>query len=339
MDKTVDSDGKSKLLLLTNSAGEQQPDSGIMNQQQEMGGSPIQPINEDPTEVQGKSYKESTDELMTTVGDIAEDKPITKPDLPDTTVPDIPFPDLVSTTLMKIEMDIKEVQESFGKMGNRISNLESLAEKTANQVSYLPPNVRMLGKKIDGLTTSISETRYRGLLLDLLGIFDLIDQLLLSSRDTEHYSSEDHRRNYEILRTQIRQILDVNELSEISTDGFFDPKIHRAKGSIPCDDPGKVNRILKVYRPGFRTEESILRFAEVAIGKLETVKMVRSDDVILTGRPAEVKSENRVKPDKTKKPGDDSPVADRDTIMEPVITMKDFLGKSDYIPPDYDIPD
>lgn len=212
----------------------------------------------------------------------------------------ISISDSTSTTLMKIEMDIKELQESFGNMGNRISNLESLAEKTAKQVSFLPQSVRDLRNRIDGLTTSISETRFRGLLSDLLGIFDLVDQLLLSSRDIEHYSSEDHRRNYEVLRTQLRQVLEANGLSEISTDGFFDPKIHRAKGSIPCDDPGKVNRILKVYRPGFRTEESILRFAEVAVGKLELVKMTKKPDEILTGKPAEVKSEDKVKTEKTK---------------------------------------
>jgi len=160
------------------------------------------------------------------------------------------------------------VGDTSGKLSAIMARLESL-EATAgaimNQINYLPPQVRMLAGKIDGLTASISESRYRALLMSVLGIHDMAEQAL---RAQQQGSDGDvtHSRNYEVLITQLRQILEVNGLSQIPAEGIFNPEVHRAIERVPVNDEGQANLVLGVVRDGFRTEQSVLRYAEVRVG-------------------------------------------------------------------------
>lgn len=156
----------------------------------------------------------------------------------------------------------ESVQPDFNPLAlmERMAGLEK-------QVAFLPPQVRMLAAKVDGLSTAITEPRIRALLMGLLGIYDLIDQVLrtLPARMTD--ADRDHLHNYQVLRAQLEVLLESNGLSEIPADGAFDPLLHRALQSVPVDDPQKADSVLEVVRPGFRTEQAILRYAEVLVGR------------------------------------------------------------------------
>ena len=151
----------------------------------------------------------------------------------------------------------------------RLGDLETAMATTAKQVAFLPPQVRQLSSKIEGLNTSISEPRYRGLLLNLLGVYDLVDQVLRSQAPASGDEDEaftNHRRDYEVFRIQLRQILESNGLTEIPADGEFNPAAHRAVKRTPVTDRALADQVLEVVRPGFRTEQAVLRFAEVVVG-------------------------------------------------------------------------
>lgn len=166
--------------------------------------------------------------------------------------------------------EVEAVRELLGAILGRLEKLEDAAATTAKQVGYLPPQIRMLGSKVEGLTTSISEPRHRALLLGLLAVYDLVDQLLRASRQAAPSESEAvHVRNYEVLRTQLRQLLEANGLEEIPAEGAFDPEQHRAIERATVSDPDLDNRILEVARPGFRTAQAVLRYAEVRVGRFE----------------------------------------------------------------------
>jgi len=143
----------------------------------------------------------------------------------------------------------------------RLGKVESAVEQSAKQVSFLPPQVRNLGGKVDSLATAITEPRLRALLLGLLGIYDLIEQMQRASEPT------DHGRNYQTLRTQLGQLLAGNGLVEIVAAGEFNPEQHRALQKVKCSDPAQANRIVEVVRAGFRTDQAVLRYAEVTVGQ------------------------------------------------------------------------
>ena len=166
-----------------------------------------------------------------------------------------------------IDARLRELRDFAADTQTRLAAVESGLTSVGEQISFIPAQVRMIGGKVDGLTTSISESRYRAALLSVLGIHDLVDQTLRSMSPASDGDGADHRRNYEVLRTQLRQILESNGLCEIPAQGEFDPNVHRAIGQVPCDDPAVSGCVAEVVRPGFRTEQSVLRYAEVTVWK------------------------------------------------------------------------
>lgn len=186
--------------------------------------------------------------------------------------------DPVFEALVKLHKDVHDILDLLALAQDRLANLEVVMDTTAKQVGFLPPQVRMLGGKVDGLINSISEPKYRATLLSLLGVHDLVDQVLRTLPETENGETDlDHRRNYQVLRTQLRQILDANGLSEIAADGAFNPELHRAVQRVPVTNEAKENHVLEVVRPGFRTEQSILRYAEVLVGQYVPDEAVTSE--------------------------------------------------------------
>ena len=158
-----------------------------------------------------------------------------------------------------------------GELAERLGTIDESLAAVAKQVSYVPPQVRNLGGRIDGLTTSIGESRYRALLLDLLRILDLVDQVRQSgpAGPGGGPATDEFRRVIEVILTQIRQVMLMNGLSEIPADGAFDPQVHCAVQNVPCTDPALGGRIHNVVRAGWRTEHSVLRFADVEVYRHE----------------------------------------------------------------------
>ncbi len=191
-----------------------------------------------------------------------------------------------ASPLEQLSTDVRGLQEILFTMQARLTDIETALDATAKQVAFLPPQVRLLGNKIDGAAVSLSEPRYRAMLLSLLGLYDLVDQMsralpITPSGETETAS----HNNYEILRTQFRQTLETNGLAEIEARGAFNPELHRAIQRVPCSEPGQAGQVVEVVRAGFRTEQAVLRFAEVIVSqylppKNESGKDPETDQVV-----------------------------------------------------------
>jgi molecular chaperone GrpE len=140
-------------------------------------------------------------------------------------------------------------------IGQLVTAVEQLSERT----NLIPKQVRQLGNKVDDMTESISQPRLRDLLHSVLLLFDLVEQMSRAVVD------EDNGRNYQVLRDQLLQILRVNGITFIPTSGAFDPALHKAVATLPCDTVAEDEQIAQVYRAGFQTEHAILRYAEVVV--------------------------------------------------------------------------
>jgi molecular chaperone GrpE (heat shock protein) len=151
------------------------------------------------------------------------------------------------------------LQEKFDGLSVRLGQLAEAVDLTARQVTFLPPQVRNLSSKVDRAVEAIGESRYQSLLLRLLGIYDLVCQMRLNA--------EENKPDLLILDTQLRQLLEANGLSAIPTEGRFDPSLHLSVGRVECNDPALDGQVVEVVRPGFKTETSVLRFAEVRVGQ------------------------------------------------------------------------
>jgi molecular chaperone GrpE len=166
--------------------------------------------------------------------------------------------------LAQLRAEAEELRRLLLETHQRLDVVAAALDGAAKQTALVPAQIRGLAQKVDGLTVSVAAPRLRALLLGLLSIYDLADQMLRTAGDDGV-----HRRNYETLRTQLRQLLADHGLEEVAADGTFDPQQHRAVETVACSDPAGANRIVGVVRAGFRSGGAVLRYAEVVVGQYQ----------------------------------------------------------------------
>jgi len=100
------------------------------------------------------------------------------------------------------------------------------------------------------------------LISDMLGIIDDLERAL-SHADKD----SDLAIGVNGIRCNLMRILGSKGLTEISTDGMFDPNIHEAF----CTEPGDTDgNIVEVYQKGYRIGDRVLRYAKVKVTKRQT---------------------------------------------------------------------
>ncbi len=155
--------------------------------------------------------------------------------------------------------------KGFRFLAERLERMETGINALLERVSFLPGQLRNLGGRVDAMAASISESRYQALLKDLLGLHDLVDQLIRSVRAAAGTAADDRLKSYEIIRTQIIQILEYNGLTRIPARGPFNPDLHRAVDRVPCPSEEEAGMIVEKVRDGFKTDHQVLRYAEVVV--------------------------------------------------------------------------
>lgn len=160
------------------------------------------------------------------------------------------------------EVSLTDVQSLVGRMESLEKTVGDLAveiKQLSQRVDLIPPQVRQLGTKVDDMTESISHPRTRDLLGRFLQLHDLVEQMGLVAPDTASAG------NFQVLRDQILQTLELNGISRISGSKRFDPNIHKAVETVSCQNPDEDGEIVRIYRVGFRTDRAVLRYAEVVV--------------------------------------------------------------------------
>jgi molecular chaperone GrpE (heat shock protein) len=140
---------------------------------------------------------------------------------------------------------------------------QASVEALKRDQDVLAAKLRDLSDKLDEVTYSFSEPRIRDLLSSLLLLHDLAEQMATSVGDSPDDAK--HRRNYGTLLSQILQLLRVNGIEVIPTDGAFDENNHNALDVLPTDDPAEDGQISRVFRKGFRSSLRPLRYADVQV--------------------------------------------------------------------------
>jgi molecular chaperone GrpE (heat shock protein) len=116
------------------------------------------------------------------------------------------------------------------------------------------------------MTEFISHPRTRDLLGRFLQLHDLVEQMGLAEPDTARAG------NYQVLRDQILQTLELNGISRISDSKRFDPNLHKAVETVSCQNPDEDGEIVRIYRAGFRTDRAVLRYMEVVVKRASNPK-------------------------------------------------------------------
>ncbi|MDR0778299.1 MAG: nucleotide exchange factor GrpE [Methanomassiliicoccaceae archaeon] len=100
----------------------------------------------------------------------------------------------------------------------------------------------------------------------------LISDLLVIVDDLERALSHAPKDNdltigVNAIKGNLMRTLSSKGLTEISTDGRFDPSIHEALCAEPGDNDGEIT---EVFQKGYRIGDRVLRYAKVKVTRKQT---------------------------------------------------------------------
>jgi len=180
-------------------------------------------------------------------------EPETTDNIPENSVEVEPGTDGESSA--QIAAHLQALESDVGELKQKMQDL-------FNWLDIIPRGLRQVNTKIETMTSSLNEPRIKNLLNDFLLLYDLLEQSLRTAPPDSQEA-----RNYNVFLTQIRQALSANGVDAIPPQERFDPQIHRAVQTLPCNAPEDSGKIVEFFRQGFRTEHAVLRYSEVVINQ------------------------------------------------------------------------
>jgi molecular chaperone GrpE len=146
--------------------------------------------------------------------------------------------------------------------------VDVLAEVTRERDVYLD-NLQRLKAEFDNYRKraardqeSLVARAHERLAKELLPVLDDLSRALEAAEQHEEAKLEDGVR---LVHRQLSDILAKEGLTEIETDGAFDPHVHEALLAQPSDaEPGTV---IEVLQKGYRLGDHVLRPARVIIAQ------------------------------------------------------------------------
>ncbi len=108
-----------------------------------------------------------------------------------------------------------------------------------------------------------------GLITDMLTIVDDMDRAL------EHADGEnDFVIGVRGIRQNLMKALESKGLSEIPTDGKFDPNCHEALCVVEADEDGDI---AEVFQKGYRLGNKVLRYSKVKVTKKKEEEKIEGE--------------------------------------------------------------
>jgi molecular chaperone GrpE len=108
-----------------------------------------------------------------------------------------------------------------------------------------------------------------GLITDMLTIVDDMDRAL------EHADGEnDFVIGVRGIRQNLMKALESRGLSEIPTDGKFDPNCHEALCVVEADEDGDI---AEVFQKGYRLGNKVLRYSKVKVTKKKEEEKIEGE--------------------------------------------------------------
>jgi molecular chaperone GrpE len=146
--------------------------------------------------------------------------------------------------------------------------VDALAEVTRERDLYLD-NLQRLKAEFDNYRKRAARDQparvaraHERLVKELLPVLDDLGRALEAAEQHEEAKLEDGVR---LVERQLGDVLAKEGLTEIETDGAFDPHVHEALLAQPSDaEPGTV---IEVLQKGYRLGDHVLRPARVIIAQ------------------------------------------------------------------------
>ncbi|MFB6145856.1 MAG: nucleotide exchange factor GrpE [Candidatus Nanohaloarchaea archaeon] len=154
--------------------------------------------------------------------------------------------DQLIEALEEIEVELEEVEEERNELEEKAMKIKADFE-----------NYR---KKQDERKQNWQETAEKKLATDLIQVIDNMERALATAdEDSSVYEG------VKMVADQLYETLEKKGLESIDAEGEeFDPKLHRA---VETQEHDEDNKVLEQRRKGYMFNDTVLREAEVVVGK------------------------------------------------------------------------
>jgi molecular chaperone GrpE len=156
--------------------------------------------------------------------------------------------------------DAAQAEADGGSLEQRLAAAEAEAEAHLNDLKRLAAEFENYRKRAAREQESLSTRAAERLVKELLPIADDLERALEAAEAHAEAQLEDGVR---LVHRQLAGVLEREGLTEIPTEGKFDPHVHEALLSQPSDeDEGTV---IEVLQKGYSLGDRVLRPARVVI--------------------------------------------------------------------------
>ena len=149
------------------------------------------------------------------------------------------------------------------ELAERLAEVEKERDDYLNDLQRVAAEFENYRKRVARDQQSLAARAHERLVKELLPVLDDLERALQAC-DSERESVEE---GVKLVHRELEEALAKEGLSEIETNGRFDPHVHEALLSQPSDK--EEGAILDVLQKGYRLGDRILRPARVVVSQGE----------------------------------------------------------------------
>ena len=151
---------------------------------------------------------------------------------------------------------------ALAELEERIALLEKERDEYLADLRRVAADFDNYRKRVARDQQSLVSRAHERLVKELLPVLDDLGRALEAAEQHEEATLEDGVR---LVHRQLTDVLAKEGLTEIETDGTFDPHVHEALLSQPAD--AESGTVLEVLQKGYRLGDHVLRPARVTIAE------------------------------------------------------------------------
>jgi molecular chaperone GrpE len=155
-----------------------------------------------------------------------------------------------------------ENQEEQIEQIEEVDELSVERDELVDRLQRLQAEFENYRKRASREQQALVERAHERLVKELLPVLDDLGRALEAAEQHEEATLEDGVR---LVHRQLTDVLAKEGLTEIGTDGAFDPHVHEALLSQPSD--AEAGTVLEVLQKGYRLGDRVLRPARVTIAE------------------------------------------------------------------------
>ena len=159
----------------------------------------------------------------------------------------------------KKEKKAAEQPDAVAELQKKLEEAESKAGEYLQMAQRLQADFDNFRKRTQRENEEFKAFATAGLISELLTIEDDLDRALDSAKE-----ENDFVIGVRGIRQNLMKILESKGLTEIPTDGKFDPNCHEALCVVEADTDGDI---AEVFQKGYRIGNKVLRYSKVKVTK------------------------------------------------------------------------